>query len=355
MRAPRAPADVFDIGAYGEDIGPFLYKLRAEEPGRFQAVSRTLRSIVPSVESLTVQLDERRGTLDMLIRQGGVEYSSRIVSEGTLRVLALCAIAVNPWGGSLLAFEEPENGVHPRRLDSRLGGDPLVHRRGRRMSQLDLERRSRPAGPGGGCCGRLWRPSLPPWPPTCSGKAKCATRCGTRHGAAPVAHSPLGSKPSRRRPSWLQKPGTPVDAHSASVASVSFPEPDSRSSLPSRTGDRDRHGLRELPTVSRAQGPSGGAGPVAGQVSVTGPLPVGLMRTRHSRLLPRTLRCTRSMFPPSMPKARFWILRQLTRNSSEKFRSTQNRRLPLCDDGALAKCAVKGRGVDSQSATCTST
>ena len=117
MRAPRAPADVFDIGPYGEHIGPFLYKLRAEEPARFRAVARTLRSIVPSVETLTVQLDERRGTLDILVRQGGVEYSSRVVSEGTLRVLALCAIAVNPWAGSLLAFEEPENGVHPRRLD----------------------------------------------------------------------------------------------------------------------------------------------------------------------------------------------------------------------------------------------
>ena len=117
MRAPRAPADVFDIGPYGEHIGPFLYKLGAEEPARFRAAARTLRSIVPSVETLTVQLDERRGTLDILIRQGGVEYSSRVVSEGTLRVLALCAVAVNPWAGSLLAFEEPENGVHPRRLD----------------------------------------------------------------------------------------------------------------------------------------------------------------------------------------------------------------------------------------------
>lgn len=117
MRAPRLPADVFDVGVQGENIAPFLYKLHAEEPKRFQAVSRTLRSIVPSVESLAVYLDERRGTLDILIRQGGVEYSSRVVSEGTLRVLALCAIAVNPWGGSLLAFEEPENGVHPRRLD----------------------------------------------------------------------------------------------------------------------------------------------------------------------------------------------------------------------------------------------
>lgn len=117
MRAAQPPSDVRDIGVLGGEIAPFLYRLRAEHPKHFQAISRTLRSIVPSVEDLTVDLDRRRGTLDILVRQTGVDYSSRIVSEGTLRVLALCAIAVNPWGGSLLAFEEPENGVHPRRLE----------------------------------------------------------------------------------------------------------------------------------------------------------------------------------------------------------------------------------------------
>jgi predicted ATPase len=117
MRAAQPPSDVRDIGVFGGEIAPFLYRLRAEHSKRFQAISRTLRSIIPSVEDLTVDLDRRRGTLDILIRQAGVDYSSRIVSEGTLRVLALCAIAVNPWSGSLLAFEEPENGVHPRRLE----------------------------------------------------------------------------------------------------------------------------------------------------------------------------------------------------------------------------------------------
>jgi len=117
MRAAQPPSDVRDIGVLGAEIAPFLYRLRAEQSKHFQAISRTLRSIVPSVEDLTVDLDKRRGTLDILVRQAGVDYSSRIVSEGTLRVLALCAIAVNPWGGSLLAFEEPENGVHPRRLE----------------------------------------------------------------------------------------------------------------------------------------------------------------------------------------------------------------------------------------------
>lgn len=117
MRSARPPSDVRDIGVLGEDIAPFLYRLRAEQPKRFDAVNRTLRSLIPSVEGLTVDLDKKRGTLDILVRQGGKEFSSRIVSEGTLRVLALCALTVNPWSGSLLAFEEPENGVHPRRLE----------------------------------------------------------------------------------------------------------------------------------------------------------------------------------------------------------------------------------------------
>ncbi len=117
MRLPGAPADVSDIGVHGEHIAPFLYKLRAAVPDRFRALLRTLKSIIPSVESLNVRMDETRGALDILLRQGGVEHSARVVSEGTLRVLALCAIAVNPWSGSLLAIEEPENGVHPRRLD----------------------------------------------------------------------------------------------------------------------------------------------------------------------------------------------------------------------------------------------
>jgi predicted ATPase len=117
MRTARPPADVTDIGVLGEDIAPYLFKLAAEKPKNFGAVKRALRSIIPSVEELSVDLDKRRGTLDVQIRQAGTEFSSRIISEGTLRVLALCSIAVNPWSGSLLAFEEPENGVHPRRIE----------------------------------------------------------------------------------------------------------------------------------------------------------------------------------------------------------------------------------------------
>lgn len=57
------------------------------EPKRFAAVVRTLRTIVPNVEALEVALDEQRGILDLMVRQGGIFYSGRVLSEGTFRAI----------------------------------------------------------------------------------------------------------------------------------------------------------------------------------------------------------------------------------------------------------------------------
>jgi predicted ATPase len=118
MRRSVPPREVEDIGTLGEDIAPFLYRLTDPKfIKHFQAIERTLKTIIPSVDSLSVDLDEKRGTLDLQITQNGTPYNCRIISEGTLRVLALCCVAASPWPGELIAFEEPENGVHPRRLE----------------------------------------------------------------------------------------------------------------------------------------------------------------------------------------------------------------------------------------------
>ncbi len=46
------------------------------------------------------------------------EYSSRVLSEGTLRILALCILEYDNKHTGLLCFEEPENGIHPFRIKS---------------------------------------------------------------------------------------------------------------------------------------------------------------------------------------------------------------------------------------------
>lgn len=117
MRAAQPPRDVDDIGTLGEHLGPYLYRMQGDKPEAYDAVRRTLRTIVPSVEDLAVRLDEKQGIVNIEIRQDGTFYSGRVVSEGTLRVLGALCVALNPWGGALVAFEEPENGVHPRRIE----------------------------------------------------------------------------------------------------------------------------------------------------------------------------------------------------------------------------------------------
>lgn len=134
MRAATPPREVSDIGVSGEQLAPFLYGLKMRKPREFDAVRRALRMVVPAVGDLDVDLDMKRGELDIQIEQDGTTFSSRIISEGTLRVLALCAIAVTATRG-LVAFEEPENGVHPQRIEriaellvsaSRDGGAQIV-------------------------------------------------------------------------------------------------------------------------------------------------------------------------------------------------------------------------------------
>ncbi len=116
MRDAVPPRDVSDIGVNGEHLAPFLYGLKVRNAKAFAAVNRALRAIIPAIGQLDVDLDTKRGTLDIQIEQDGTVFSSRIVSEGTLRVLGLCAVAVTAQSG-LIALEEPENGVQPQRLE----------------------------------------------------------------------------------------------------------------------------------------------------------------------------------------------------------------------------------------------
>ena len=118
MRASTGPADVRDIGVNGQTIAPFLYKLRASHPHYYESLVLKLRGLVPSIEDLTMDLDTMRGTLNIIARQGGIDYSTHLLSDGTLRALAFCAMSVNPWQvGGLVTIEEPENGIHPRRVE----------------------------------------------------------------------------------------------------------------------------------------------------------------------------------------------------------------------------------------------
>ena len=75
-----------------------------------------LSALIPSVCNVRVQADDQRQYSFNVGFTGDLSFSSRVISDGTLRVLALLTILNDPDRKGTLCFEEPENGVHEGRI-----------------------------------------------------------------------------------------------------------------------------------------------------------------------------------------------------------------------------------------------
>lgn len=80
-------------------------------------IAADLTSLIPSVRRLRTRNDanERQYSFSLEF-SGDLVFSSRVISDGTLRLLALLTILNDPSRRGTLCFEEPENGVHEGRV-----------------------------------------------------------------------------------------------------------------------------------------------------------------------------------------------------------------------------------------------
>jgi hypothetical protein len=115
MRAAAPVKEVRHIGLMGEELAAFLNTLQAMEPSKFKGVEKALRSIMPNIEGIGIEVSNL-GEVELTLRENGVAVPARVLSEGTLRLLGLLALAGAREKPSLIGFEEPENGIHPRRV-----------------------------------------------------------------------------------------------------------------------------------------------------------------------------------------------------------------------------------------------
>jgi len=115
MRAASPVKEVRHIGLMGEDLASFLNTQRTLERPQFEALERALRMIVPSVTGIDVQVNNL-GEVELYLQENGKPIPASVISEGTLRVLGLLALGGVKEPPGLIGFEEPENGIHPRRI-----------------------------------------------------------------------------------------------------------------------------------------------------------------------------------------------------------------------------------------------
>lgn len=115
MRESNAIADVTVLGPRGEQLAAFYHTLFLRNPKQFEALKLAAKQLLPRLKDLDVERTEK-AELFLRVWEDDASYSNRLISDGTLRVLGLLAVLSASCGSATIGYEEPENGVHPRRL-----------------------------------------------------------------------------------------------------------------------------------------------------------------------------------------------------------------------------------------------
>jgi len=125
----RSTGDIDDnvqLQGDGRNLAAFLYKLQQVRPEQFQVLSRTIKLVAPFFDSFVLRPNElNRQTIMLRWREAGdgEEFGCHVLSDGTLRFIALAALLSQPKESlpSLIFLDEPEMGLHPAALTHLVG------------------------------------------------------------------------------------------------------------------------------------------------------------------------------------------------------------------------------------------
>jgi predicted ATPase len=118
MRKPSAPGRSRGYLPDGSNLPWVVAALERDHPKRFQAWIEHVREALPDLRNIiTREREDDRHRYLVLQYITGLEAPSWLVSDGTLRLLALTLLAYIPELQGTLLVEEPENGIHPKAVE----------------------------------------------------------------------------------------------------------------------------------------------------------------------------------------------------------------------------------------------
>ena len=110
------------LEADASNLATVLARLKAETGtevrpnGVLADIAADLASLIPSVRGIKLHEDTRaREYAFELLLFDDMPFSSRVISDGTLRLLAILTVINDSERKGILCVEEPENGVHEGR------------------------------------------------------------------------------------------------------------------------------------------------------------------------------------------------------------------------------------------------
>ena len=119
MRRASPPGQTLLFKTDGSNLPWVVDALQRGNPERFADWIAHLHTALTDLEGVrTIERADDRHRYLMLRYRGGLEVPSWTASDGTLRLLALTLLAYVPDLEGVYLIEEPENGVHPRAVET---------------------------------------------------------------------------------------------------------------------------------------------------------------------------------------------------------------------------------------------
>ncbi|MBI4712998.1 MAG: AAA family ATPase [Planctomycetes bacterium] len=118
-RTIRKPVEIIKqlrINEDGSNIAAVLHIIRSEHYEAFKEIAENLKSVVPELDELRTEISEGAvGHTYIAIKEksGNISIPAWNMSAGTLQLIGLLVILLNPSPPPLICIEEPEGHLHP--------------------------------------------------------------------------------------------------------------------------------------------------------------------------------------------------------------------------------------------------
>lgn len=127
LRQPDRYDSPSKLRTNGANLPATLYRLAGEyydmdiknnkESQIYSQIANRLSELIDDVYEITVDKDDKRELLTLMVTgKDETPHAARSLSDGTLRFLALSVLELDPEAKGVICLEEPENGIHPKRI-----------------------------------------------------------------------------------------------------------------------------------------------------------------------------------------------------------------------------------------------
>jgi len=116
VKQPSGTTDYANLSEDGGNLAAFLYRLQESNPQHFKIIERVIQSIAPFFDKFYLQPDEiNPQQIFLRWQEKGSDqlFTAHNLSDGTLRMICLTTLLMQPNLPSAIIIDEPELGLHP--------------------------------------------------------------------------------------------------------------------------------------------------------------------------------------------------------------------------------------------------